>query len=70
MEEAEAVLTRLRRIERLDRSGSPPLELLEELRELVREAEAWARRERIEEPEALGRCRAALAAAGRLQATG
>ena len=39
-------------------------ELLGELHALVAEAEAWARRERIEEPEAVARCRAALAAEG------
>ncbi|HVM15975.1 MAG TPA: hypothetical protein VM290_00135 [Gaiellaceae bacterium] len=64
MDEAEAVLRRLGRIEALDRSGSPAQELLGELHALVAEAEAWARRERIEEPEAVARCRAALAAEG------
>ena len=65
MDEAEAVLRRLRRIEALDRAGSPAAELLGELRALVAEAEEWARRERIDEPEALARCRDALAAEGR-----
>lgn len=63
MEEARHVLDRLARIERLEREQAPAGELLEELRELVREAEDWLRAE----PEpgsaaaALGRCRAALA---------
>jgi hypothetical protein len=65
MEEAEAVLARLDRIEALERAGSPAAELLGELRALVGEAEAWARRERVEEPASVERCRAALAAAGR-----
>jgi hypothetical protein len=63
MEEARHVLDRLARIERLEREQAPAGELLEELRELVREAEDWLRAE--PEPEgavaALGRCRAALA---------
>jgi len=46
MEETHALLARLERIEALDREGAPPELLLPELRELVREAEAWARRER------------------------
>ena len=45
-EETHAVLERLTRIEVLDRAGAPPELLLPELHELVREAEAWARRER------------------------
>jgi hypothetical protein len=46
MDEAHAVLRRLDRIEALDRGDTDPAALLEELRALVREAEAWARRER------------------------
>ncbi|HEY7196860.1 MAG TPA: hypothetical protein VH306_06720 [Gaiellaceae bacterium] len=46
MEEARAVLERLDRIESLDRARAEPELLLDELRALVREAEAWARRER------------------------
>jgi hypothetical protein len=46
MEEARAVLARLERIEALDRARADPAAVLGELRELVREAEAWARRER------------------------
>jgi hypothetical protein len=45
MDEARAVLARLERIEALDRAGAPPAAVLSELRELVQEAEAWARRE-------------------------
>jgi hypothetical protein len=43
MDEARAVLGRLERIEALERAGTAPPALLDELRELVREAEAWAR---------------------------
>jgi hypothetical protein len=45
MDESRAVLERLERIEALDRGGAPPTQLLEELRALLDEAEAWARRE-------------------------
>jgi hypothetical protein len=45
MEEARAVLARLERIETLDRAHVEPHILLGELRELVREVEAWAKRE-------------------------
>lgn len=45
MDESEAVLRRLERIEELDRSGAPAADLVEELRGLVAEAEAWSRRE-------------------------
>jgi hypothetical protein len=41
MEEARSVLARLARIEALEREGAHPPALLAELRELVREAEAW-----------------------------
>jgi hypothetical protein len=51
MEEARAVLTRFERIELLERTGADPAVLLDELRELVHEAETWARRER--DPDAL-----------------
>jgi hypothetical protein len=43
--EPEAVLRRLERIEELDRSGAPAADLIEELRGLVAEAQAWSRRE-------------------------
>jgi hypothetical protein len=46
MEEARAVLARLERIEALDRSAADSTLVLAELRELVREVEAWTRRER------------------------
>jgi hypothetical protein len=42
-DEAARVLSRLERIEALDREHAPPGLVLCELRELVREAEAWAR---------------------------
>jgi hypothetical protein len=45
MDEAERVLRRLDRIEALDRRQVPGSRVLEELRALVREAEAWARLE-------------------------
>jgi hypothetical protein len=45
MDEAEKVIDRLARIETLDRRSSPPSRLLDELRALVAEAEAWARLE-------------------------
>jgi hypothetical protein len=57
MEEARAVLARLERIDALERARADPAVVLAELRELVREAETWARRER--DP-------AAIAAAERL----
>ena len=52
MEEARAVLARLERIETLDRAHAEPNVLLEELRELVREGELWAKRERDPRAEA------------------
>ena len=45
MDESEAVLRRLERIEELDRSGAPAAQLVEELRALVAEAEVWSHRE-------------------------
>jgi hypothetical protein len=45
MDAARAVIDRLDRIEALERQGAPPAALLEELRGLVREAEAWVRTE-------------------------
>jgi hypothetical protein len=45
MDEARTVIDRLDRIEALERAGAPPGTLLEELRGLVRDAEAWARLE-------------------------
>ncbi len=43
MDEAEKVLERLGRIRELDEGRAAPALLLGELRELVSEAEAWAR---------------------------
>jgi hypothetical protein len=64
MEEARRVLARLARIEELERGQATAGELLEELRELVREAEAWARVEGETEHASgvIDRCRASLAA--------
>jgi hypothetical protein len=45
VDEAEAVIERLARIEALDASGAPAGQLLGELRQLVAEAEAWSRLE-------------------------
>ena len=62
MDEARAVMERLNRIEVLDRERADPQTLLAELRELVREAEAWVRVEH--EPgraaDAVDRCKEAL----------
>ena len=52
MEEARAVLARLERIESLDRAQAEPGIVLDELRELVREVEIWAKRERDPRAEA------------------
>lgn len=60
MDEARAVLERLERIERLDRTRAPAELLLAELRALVAEAEAWSRREG-EGEEAVDALRDALA---------
>jgi len=45
MDESRAVLERLARIENLDRRGAESRELVDELRALLAEAEAWSRRE-------------------------
>ena len=45
VDESEAVLERLRRIEALDRKEVGAGRLVEELRALLVEAEAWSRRE-------------------------
>ena len=45
MDESEAVLERLARIEALDAAGAPAGELVDELRALLLEADAWSRRE-------------------------
>jgi hypothetical protein len=62
MEEARRVLERLERIDALEGARAAPQELLGELRELLREAEAWARVEGGDAGrEAVERLRAALA---------
>lgn len=62
MDESEALLERLVRIEVLDRSGASPAELVEELRALLVEAEAWSSREGGDAgAKAVGDLRAALA---------
>jgi hypothetical protein len=45
MDEAEAVLARLARIDALEQGRAPASRVIGELRELVREAEVWARLE-------------------------
>jgi hypothetical protein len=45
MDEAHAVVARLERIATLDRTGARAPELLDELRALLAEAEAWSRTE-------------------------
>ena len=45
VDESKAILERLERIELLDREGAPPAELVDELRALLEEAEAWSRAE-------------------------
>ena len=61
MDEAQAVLERLGRIEELERRGAGAPELLAELRHLVREAEAWSALEGDARSElAVDCCRAAL----------
>jgi hypothetical protein len=66
MDEARAVLARLERIEALEARGAPAGRLLDEVRGLLAEAEAWVRTERegtdLAES-ALERCREALHAA-------
>jgi hypothetical protein len=62
VDEASAVIRRLDRIEQLDREGAHPATLLAELRELVREAEAWVQVEGDERAErAVDRCKEATA---------
>ena len=62
MDEARAVIHRLERIEALEREGAGPKQLLAEVRELLREGEAWLETEQEgTEPaaDALERCRLA-----------
>lgn len=63
MDEARAVLKRLRRIETLEREHAPAQVLLGEVRALLEEAEAWVRLEpggTEQAEEALERCRESL----------
>jgi hypothetical protein len=62
MDEARAVIHRLERIEALEREGAGPKQLLAEVRELLREGEAWLEAEGLAAglaAEALERCRLA-----------
>ena len=62
MEESRAVLERLERIEALDRTGAPPIEIVAELRALLEEATEWSRLEGGDAGEhAVGELRSALA---------
>jgi len=56
MDEARVVLSRLDRIERLERDGASASTLVFELRSLVSEAEAWVR----VEPASTGRAESAI----------
>jgi len=63
MDEARAVLARLERIEALEAGGAPAGQLLEEVRGLLSDAEAWVRTEHAGTDlaeTALERCRQAL----------
>jgi hypothetical protein len=62
MDEARAVMHRLERIEALEREGAGPKQLLAEVRELLREGQAWLETERDGTDvaaDALERCRQA-----------
>jgi hypothetical protein len=62
MEEARSVLERFERIESMRRANAGPVELLGELRALLREAEEWARAEGGDAADAaVGRLRESLA---------
>ncbi len=64
MDEARAVLERLRRIEVLEREGAPARTLLAEVHALLDEADAWLAAEGADAERAeatLERCRVALA---------
>jgi hypothetical protein len=61
VEEVAAIVERLDRIERLRRGGAPAPDVLDELRALLGEAEAWSRLEGGEAgARAVERLRAAL----------
>jgi hypothetical protein len=64
VEQARAVLERLERIEALKRDEAPAGVLLDEVRALLTEAEAWAEADRAggRATDALEACREALAA--------
>jgi hypothetical protein len=65
VDEARKVLTRLRRIEALDRERAPAKAMLAEVRELLVEAEEWVRAEPDGTDlaaDALERCRRAASA--------
>jgi hypothetical protein len=71
MDEARAVLRRLRRIEALEREHAPARSLLAEVHALLAEAEAWVKSERgaaVDAELALGHCREQLAARGEVRA--
>jgi hypothetical protein len=62
VDESSAILERLERIEALDRAGAPASDLVEELRALLIDAEAWSRTEGGDAViEAVADIRAALA---------
>ena len=66
MDEAQAVLARLSRIEQLDRAAASRGELLAELRGLLADAEAWSRAEGGDAGErAVEKLRSALEPLGR-----
>ena len=67
MEQARAVLDRLERIDALRREAAPAGVLLDEVRSLLSEAEAWAASDRPgrRADDALERCRDALVAGER-----
>ena len=61
MDEARRVLERLERIEALDRATASPVQVLDEVRGLLRDAEAWVRVEGGDEADdAVTRLREAL----------
>jgi hypothetical protein len=61
VDDAERTLRRLERIEQLQGEGAGPRLLMDELRALVEEAQAWAAAEGDERAgQAVERCRAAI----------
>ena len=62
VDEARAVIERLDRVDVLERGGAPPAAVLDELRGLLHDAEAWVRIDGDEHAEeVVARCGAALA---------